>query len=31
MRAAKNQKFIAEAPVILVCCADIQGYIDGTA
>lgn len=30
MHAAKNQKFISEAPVVLVCCADIQGYIDGT-
>ncbi len=28
--AANNQAFIAQAPVVLVCCADIQGYIDGT-
>ncbi len=28
--AAYNQGFIAEAPVVIVCCADIQGYIDGT-
>ena len=30
-QAAHNQSFIAEAPVVMVCCADIQGYIDGTA
>ena len=28
--AAYNQSFIAQAPVVLVCCADIQGYLDGT-
>ena len=28
--AANNQAFIAQAPIVLVCCADIQGYIDGT-
>ncbi len=28
--AAYNQGFIADAPVVIVCCADIQGYIDGT-
>ncbi|MBF0506001.1 MAG: nitroreductase family protein [Nitrospirae bacterium] len=28
--AAYNQSFIADAPVVIVCCADIQGYIDGT-
>lgn len=28
--AAYNQAFIAEAPVVLVCCADISGYINGT-
>lgn len=28
--AAFNQSFIAEAPVVLVCCADIKGYLDGT-
>jgi nitroreductase len=29
-QAAYNQLFIAEAPVVIVCCADIQGYIDGS-
>jgi nitroreductase len=29
-QAAHNQSFIAEAPVVIVCCADIQGYIDGS-
>lgn len=28
--AAFNQKHVAEAPVVLVCCADLQGYLDGT-
>ncbi len=28
--AAYNQSFIAHAPVVLVCCADIQGYLDAT-
>ena len=28
--AAYEQSFIAQAPVIIVCCADIQGYLDGT-
>ncbi len=28
--AAHNQKFIAKAPAVIVCCADIQGYLDGT-
>ncbi len=28
--AAYNQSFIAEAPVVVVCCADISGYINGT-
>lgn len=28
--AAYNQSFIAEAPVVFVCCADISGYINGT-
>jgi len=28
--AAYDQTFIATAPVVIVCCADIQGYIDGT-
>jgi nitroreductase len=30
MAAAHQQKFIAAAPVVLVCCVDIQGYMDGT-
>jgi nitroreductase len=29
-KAANNQRFLAAAPVLLVCCVDIQGYIDGT-
>jgi nitroreductase len=28
--AAFDQAFIARAPVVIVCCADIQGYLDGT-
>ncbi|WP_120241797.1 nitroreductase family protein [Marinifilum flexuosum] len=24
-----NQKFVSQAPVVLVICADVQGYIDG--
>jgi len=28
--AAYDQSFIAEAPVVLVCCADIKGYLEGT-
>ena len=28
--AAHGQSFIAGAPVVLVCCADIRGYLDGT-
>ena len=28
--AAYDQLFIAQAPVVLVCCADIQGYLDGS-
>jgi nitroreductase len=28
--AAFDQSFIAKAPVVIVCCADIRGYIDGT-
>ena len=28
--AAYEQSFIAQAPVVIVCCADIQGYLDGT-
>ena len=30
-QAAHKQLFIAQAPVVMVCCADIQGYIDGSA
>jgi nitroreductase len=29
-QAAHNQMFIAEAPVVIVCCADVQGYLDGS-
>lgn len=29
-QAAFNQSFIAEAPVVLICCADIHAYVDGT-
>ncbi|MBI5188829.1 MAG: nitroreductase family protein [Nitrospirae bacterium] len=29
-KAAYNQSFIAEAPVVFVCCADIKGYLNGT-
>ena len=29
-KAAYNQTFIGEAPVVIVCLADIQGYLDGT-
>lgn len=28
--AAYGQEFISHAPVVIVCCADIQGYLDGT-
>ena len=28
--AACNQMFIAQAPVVIVCCADIKGYIEGS-
>lgn len=28
--AAYNQSFIAQAPIVLVCCADIDGYLKGT-
>ena len=28
--AAYEQIFIASAPVVIVCCADIQGYLEGT-
>ena len=29
--AAHNQSFIAKAPVVIVCCADISNYIEGSA
>lgn len=29
-QAAYNQSFIAEAPVVMVCCADIRAYLEGT-
>lgn len=29
-QAAFNQSFIAEAPVVMVCCADIKAYMEGT-
>jgi nitroreductase len=28
--AAHNQLFIAQAPVVIVCCADISGYLEGS-
>ncbi len=28
-KIAYNQRFVSEAPVVLVVCADIQGYLDG--
>jgi nitroreductase len=28
--ASYGQSFIAEAPVVLVCCADVMGYLNGT-
>lgn len=30
-QTAYNQSFIAQAPVVMVCCADISDYIQGTA
>lgn len=30
VHAAYDQSFIANAPVIIVCCADINGYLNGT-
>ena len=30
VEAAHDQKFIAQAPVVIVCCADIEGYLSGT-
>jgi len=29
-QSAFNQSFIAAAPVVIVCCADIKGYLEGT-
>src|SRR4030042_592467 len=29
-QAAYDQSFISQAPVVIVCCADVQGYFDGT-
>ena len=29
-QAAYDQSFIAKAPVVIVCCADMKGYLDGT-
>ncbi|MEW6584359.1 MAG: nitroreductase family protein [Nitrospirota bacterium] len=28
--AAHRQSFVAKAPVVLICCADIKSYLDGT-
>jgi nitroreductase len=28
--AAHNQLFVKEAPVVIVCCLDVKGYLDGT-
>ena len=28
--AAHNQSFIAQAPVVIVCCADVSGYLEGS-
>ena len=30
IHAAYNQSFIGQAPLVIVCCADISGYIGGT-
>ncbi|ACL02506.1 nitroreductase [Desulfatibacillum aliphaticivorans] len=29
-KAAFNQMFVANAPVIVMCCADVRGYLDGS-
>jgi nitroreductase len=29
-QAAYDQSFISQAPVVIVCCADVNGYFDGT-
>lgn len=31
VQAAHNQSFIAQAPVVIVCCADISDYIESSA
>jgi len=31
VQAAYDQSFIAQAPVVLVCCADVDAYLKGTA
>lgn len=31
VEAAHNQTFIGQAPVVLVCCADVSDYVDGSA
>jgi nitroreductase len=28
--AAYKQNFISEAPVVIICCLDVKGYLDGT-
>jgi nitroreductase len=30
-QSAYDQSFLAQAPVVLVCCADVEGYLRGTA
>ncbi len=30
VHAAYDQSFIANTPVVIVCCADVQGYLNGT-
>jgi len=29
-KAAYDQSFIADAPIVFICCADIRGYLEGT-
>ena len=31
VKAAHNQTFIGQAPVVIVCCADISDYVEGSA
>ena len=31
VEAAHNQTFIGQAPIVLVCCADVSDYIEGSA